>query len=600
MSASLLVARRDVDFLLYELFEVEALTQLPRYAEHSRETFDAVLDTAQKIAAEKFAGHNRKADLEEPHVENGQVVLVPEVREALDAYVDAGFLAAEQDYAAGGMQLPYTVAAACGAYFTAANAGTNAYVFLTKANARLLLAHGTADQIERYARPQLAGKYFGTMCLSEPQAGSSLADLRTVAIPQGDGRYRIVGSKMWISGGDHALTENIVHLVLARIEGAPAGVAGISLFVVPKRTIDAQGASGPANGVRLSGLNHKMGYRGTVNCVLSFGEDEPCFGELIGRPNEGLAAMFHMMNEARVGVGLGATALGYTGYLHSLAYARERLQGRPIDDRDPSRSQVPIIDHADVRRMLLAQKSYVEGALALCLMAARLVDVERAAMSDGDRREAEKLLDLLTPIVKAWSSQWCVAANSLAIQVLGGYGYARDYPVEQFYRDNRLNSIHEGTDGIQALDLLGRKVLRDRGQSLSLLLDRMRATCRAVADVSILIEHARQLETAILAIEETTRILGESWHSEPSLTLANSSVFLDVLGTTTVAWLWLEQARVAVRQFDSADSADAAFYEGKLRACRYFFRWELPRTQAQHALLRSLDDSCAGMPPECF
>jgi butyryl-CoA dehydrogenase len=310
--------------------------------------------------------------------------------------------------------------------------------------------------------------------------------------------------------------------------------------------------------------------------------------------------MFHMMNEARVGVGLGATALGYTGYLHSLAYARERLQGRPLDERDPSRAQVPIIEHADVRRMLLAQKSYVEGALALCLFAARLVDIDRAAAPDEDRRDAVRLLDLLTPIVKAWPSEWCVTANSLAIQVLGGYGYARDYAVEQFYRDNRLNAIHEGTNGIQALDLLGRKILRDRGHSLALLLERMRTTCRSVADVSILVEHARQLEAAVSAIEETSRVLGESWHSEPSLTLANASVYLDVLGTTTVAWLWLDQARVAVRQLDSADSADAVFYEGKLRACRYFFRWELPRTEAQHVLLRSLDDSCGGMPPECF
>ncbi|HSN72180.1 MAG TPA: acyl-CoA dehydrogenase [Steroidobacteraceae bacterium] len=600
MSASLLVARRDVEFQLYELLECESLIRLPRYAEHSRDTFDAVLDAAEKIALERFVDHNRKADLEEPLWQEGRVVLIPEVRAALDAYAEAGFLAAEQDHAIGGMQLPYTIAAACGAFFTAANAGTNAYAFLTRANASLLLAHGTPEQIERYARPQLEGRYFGTMCLSEPQAGSSLADLKTTAIPQPDGRYAIVGSKMWISAGDHELTENIVHLVLARIEGAPPGVAGISLFVVPKRAIDESGRSGASNGVRLVGLNHKMGYRGTVNCVLAFGDDEPCIGELVGRPNEGLACMFHMMNEARIGVGLGAAALGYTGYLHALAYARERLQGRPVGERDPSRPPVPIIEHADVRRMLLAQKAYVEGALALCLWAARLVDLQRAGSDDDASGEAAALLDLVTPIVKSWPSEWCLAANALAIQVLGGYGYTRDYPVEQFYRDNRLNSIHEGTHGIQALDLLGRKVLRDDGRALEILLRQMRSTIAAVAEVSILIEHGRQLDEAIGAVEQTTRALAQAWGREPALTLANATVYLDVLGTTVVAWLWLEQARVAVRQLDQGSESDAAFYEGKLRACRYFFRWELPRTQPLHVLLRSLDDSCAGMPPECF
>ena len=600
MSASRLLDRRDLEFVLYEMLEGESLPQLPRYAEHSRETFDAALDAAERIAAEKYADHNRKADLDEPRVEDGQVRLVPEVKDALEAYIAAGFLAAEQDYGRGGMQLPYTVAAACGAYFTAANAGTNAYAFLTRANANLLLAFGTAEQIERYALPQLAGRYFGTMCLSETQAGSSLGDLKTTARPRADGRYGIVGSKMWISAGDHELAENIVHLVLARIDGAPAGVAGISLFIVPKWRVEADGSRGARNGVTLTGLNHKMGYRGTVNCVLAFGAEGDCIGELVGRPHEGLGAMFHMMSEARIGVGLGAAALGYTGYLHSLAYARERPQGRCLEHRDPDSPQVPIIEHADVRRMLLAQKAYVEGALALGLYAARLVDLERAAATADERQEALLLLDLLTPVVKSWPSQWCLEANALAIQVLGGYGYARDYPVEQFYRDNRLNAIHEGTHGIQALDLLGRKVLRDRARGLELLRGRMQATIAGVAETSILIEHGRQLDAASAALAATTRALEEAWPSDPALTLANASVYLDVFATTVVAWLWLEQARTAVRQLDHAASSDSAFYEGKLRACRYFFRWELPRTEPLHELLRTLDDSCAGMPAECF
>jgi alkylation response protein AidB-like acyl-CoA dehydrogenase len=601
MNASCLLNRRDLEFVLYEWLDCMALTARPIFAEHSRETFDAALDTAERIADEKYAPHNRKADIEEPVAADGKVVLIPELKAALDAYVAAGFMAADKAAQYGGMQLPYTVATACSGYFAAANVGTNAYAFLTKANANLLLACGTAEQIERYARPQLEGRYFGTMCLSEPQAGSSLADIRTRAIARPDGSYHLVGSKMWISAGEHELAANIVHLVLARIDGSPAGVKGISLFVVPKYLVGPDGVLGPRNGVALAGLNHKMGYRGTVNCVLNFGEGEtPCCGELVGRENEGLGAMFLMMNEARIGVGCGAAALGYTGYLHALAYARDRLQGRPLDDRDPDRAPAAIIDHPDVRRMLLAQKAYAEGALALCLYAARLVDEERTATDGEATHEARDLLDLLTPIVKAWPSAWCLAANDLAIQVLGGYGYTRDYPVEQFYRDNRLNAIHEGTNGIQALDLLGRKVLRDGGRNLALLLRRVEDTARDARDVSILVEHAGQLGHAVHDVEETTRELAAALEHDPRVTLGNASVYLDMLGHTVVAWIWLQQALVAVRRLDDAASEDAAFYEGKLRACRYFFRWELPKTGPQHALLRSLDDSCAYMPPECF
>jgi butyryl-CoA dehydrogenase len=600
MQATAVLNRRDLEFLLFEWLDCAALTRWPHFSEHSHETFAAALDAAQRIATEEFAPHNRKSDLEEPRFDGERVTIIPEVGTALAAYVAAGFMAAEQAYERGGMQLPYAVAAACSAWFAAANAGTNAYPFLTRANANLLLAHGTPEQIARYAEPQIAGRWFGTMCLSEPDVGSSLGDLTTTAVPQADGSFRLSGQKMWISGGDHDLAENIVHLVLARVQGAPPGAHGISLFVVPKFRVGDDGAPGARNGIRLAGLNHKMGYRGAVNCVLALGQDEPCVGELIGRQGEGLALMFTMMNEARIGVGIGATALGYAGYLYALEYARERRQGRTFGQKDPHASPVAIIEHPDVRRMLLAQKAYVEGALALCLWAARLVDERRRAEQPLERDEAAHLLELLTPIVKSWPAERCLAANDLAIQVLGGAGYTRDHPVEQLYRDNRLNAIHEGTTGIQALDLLGRKVLRDDGRALDVLLRRMRTTTAAVRGVSVLVEHATQLEQAIGWISDTTGALREAARTEPALALANATPYLEALGTTVVAWIWLEQARVAVHALDGSESVDAAFYEGKLRACRYFFRWELPRTQAVHRLLKSLDDSCAGMPPECF
>ncbi|MEO8039987.1 MAG: acyl-CoA dehydrogenase family protein, partial [Betaproteobacteria bacterium] len=452
--AARIISRRDLDFVLYELLDAGALTQRERYLDHSRDTFDAVIETAHRIAVELFAPHARAADENEPRFENGRVVMIPEVKRALEAFRAAGFISASFDAELGGMQLPVTVAQAAFAIFNGANIATAAYPFLTVANANLLSVFGTAEQKARYLPHLLSGRFFGTMCLSEPQAGSSLSDIVTRAEPQSDGSYRLFGQKMWISAGEHDLSENIVHLVLARIKGAPAGVKGISLFLVPKFLVADDGALGARNDVHLAGLNHKMGYRGTTNCVLNFGEQDGAAGSLVGEPNQGLACMFHMMNEARVGVGLGAVMLGYSGYLHALDYARDRAQGRPVLSKDPAKPPVKIMEHPDIRRMLLAQKAYVEGGLALCLYAASLVDDLHSAPEPKTRRDAKLLLDVLTPIVKAWPSQWCLAANDLAIQVHGGYGYTREYPVERLYRDNRLNPIHEGTNGIQALDLL--------------------------------------------------------------------------------------------------------------------------------------------------
>ncbi|MEW5879642.1 MAG: acyl-CoA dehydrogenase [Pseudomonadota bacterium] len=616
-----LVARRDIEFLLYDWLDVESLCARPRYREHSRQTFDAALDLAERIATEKFAPHNRASDLAEPRFDGERVQLIPEIGEALKAFIDAGLMAAEHDEEFGGMQLPLTVVKACFAYFKAANVATAAYPFLTIGNANLLLAHGSRAQVDAFVRPQLAGRFFGTMCLSEPQAGSSLSDIATRAEPDGESplgpRYRLFGNKMWISAGEHDLAENIVHLVLAKIPGADGklvpGVKGISLFVVPKSLVAlaGEGASsrvtlGERNDVVLAGLNHKMGYRGTVNTLLNFGEGRfrpegrvGAIGYRVGEPGQGLAAMFHMMNEARIGVGLGATMLGYTGYLHALDYARNRPQGRPIgrDGKDPASAQVPIVGHPDVKRMLLAQKSYVEGALALNLYCARLVDEEKTGASEDARRAATLLLDILTPIAKSWPSQWCLAANDLAIQVHGGYGYTRDYPVEQFWRDNRLNPIHEGTHGIQALDLLGRKVVLQDGAAFKRLGARIDATIRAASQstdadatrfASMLGERANRLAQVTQTLWST---------GDAARTLANASIYLEAFGHIVLAWIWLEQA-LAARRADRA--ADADFIGGKLQACRYFFRYELPRVDAQLDLLASLDTTTLDMQQDWF
>jgi alkylation response protein AidB-like acyl-CoA dehydrogenase len=565
---SKVLSRRDLDFLLYEWLDVLALTGRERFAEHSRDTFDAFLDVSQQIAERDFAPHNRKNDLNEPTFDGTRVEIIPEVAKALRAFFESGLLGATLDAEVGGSQLPIVVGRACFLWFQAANTATSAYAMLTSGNAHLLLAHGTEEQIRTYVLPMIEGRYTGTMCLSEPQAGSALSDVTTKAVRHPEtGRYRLNGGKMWISGGDHELSENIIHLVLARVAGAPAGVKGLSLFIVPKLV------DGRRNGVTLAGLNHKMGYRGTTNAVLAFDDAE---GELVGEEGRGLQYMFHMMNEARIGVGAGAVALGYTGYLHALEYARVRRQGRPVTAKDPSTPPVAIVEHPDVRRMLLASKSYVEGGLALVLYAAKLLDEPSP--------ENNLLLDVLTPIVKAWPSQWCRLADDHAIQIHGGYGYTREYPVEQFYRDNRLNSIHEGTDGIQALDLLGRKVTQQGGAGLALLLDRIRATASKSPELGEAVEKACDRLAATTA---------KLW-SDPATALVNATAYLDAAGHLVVAWMWLSQLA-------AVGDKDGDFYDGKRLAAKYFITHELPRIgpmldllDSGDTLLLDLDDAWLG------
>jgi alkylation response protein AidB-like acyl-CoA dehydrogenase len=594
VSPNLILSQRDLDFLLHEWLEVETLTKRPRFAEHSRETFDAVMELARQIATEHFAPHNRTADENEPRFVDGRVEMIPEVARALAVFRESGIMSGTFDEEYGGMQLPQTVGQAAFAWFKAANVGTSSYPFLTMGNARLLLAHGSQEQKDTYVRPMLEGRWFGTMALSEPQAGSSLADIVTRAEPQDDGSYRLTGNKMWISAGDHELTENIVHLVLAKIPGGPAGVKGISLFVVPKVLVQEDGSLGERNDVVLAGLNHKMGYRGTTNTLLNFGEGvhrpggrAGAVGHLVGEPHEGLSYMFHMMNEARIGVGMGATVLGYTGYLHALEYARTRTQGRaPAAAKEPLSPMVRLVEHPDVRRMLLAAKSYAQGGLALGLYCARLVDEERTGETEEDRSRAHLLLDTLTPIAKAWPSQWGPVADDLAIQVHGGYGYTRDYPVEQFYRDNRLNPIHEGTNGIQALDLLGRKVTMHGGAGLRLLAETVAATTARAAGTPFA-DLAADVDAAITRLVAVT---GTLWSAgDPALALANATAYLDAAGHTVVGWLWLEQAL-------ATGDATSDFHEGKRAAARFFQRWELPKVHTWLDLLESLDRTVLDTP----
>ncbi|MUM31082.1 acyl-CoA dehydrogenase, partial [Mycolicibacterium sp. CBMA 361] len=547
-----------------------------------------VLDLSEQLAERYFAPHNKKSDANEPTFNGQTVTLVPEVKEAWDAFVAADLIGMSMEDSVGGAQLPAVVAQAAFAWIAAANVSTSGYLMLTIANANLLTKFGTPEQIDTFVKPMMAGRFSGTMALSETQAGSSLADVATRAEPRDDGTYRLFGSKMWISGAEHEMTDNIVNLVLAKLPGGPPGTKGISLFVVPKYLVNADGSIGERNDVAIAGLNHKMGQRGVTNTVLNFGDtqfnpggENGAVGYLVGEPHRGIVYMFQMMNEARLAVGMGAVSLGYTGYLKSVQYARERPQGRPLDVKDPSTPQVPIVEHPDVRRMLLAQKAYVEGGLALGLYCSRLVDVQHSAASDAEADEAGLLLDILTPIAKSWPSQWCLEANNLAIQVHGGYGYTREYDVEQHYRDNRLNPIHEGTNGIQSLDLLGRKVTQRGGASLAVLGQAIGKTVAAAGELG---GEAAELATALDAswqrlVAVTAGMFGSG---DIPAVMANSHVYLEAFGHVVVAWLWLEQ-------FVASAGKAGDFYDGKRQAARDFFRFELPKTAPQLDLLESLD-----------
>lgn len=564
--AELQLSRRNLDFLLYDWLKTDELIARNCFHDHSREGFDAILDLGATMALQEFYPINKILDQDEPRFEGGNVVTPACLKPAIKAYREAGFIGMALDAKDGGMQLPQSIKVAVDCYFAAASAGAGV-LGLTAPNASTILLHGTEWQKKTYIPKMLAGEYTGTMCLSEPQAGSSLSDITTKALLQDDGTYRLFGRKMWISGGDGDYSKNIIHLVLAKIEGAPLGTKGISLFIVPKFLED-----GTKNDVVAAGLNHKMGWRGTPNCLMNFGESgKGAFGTIVGKPHEGLSCMFHMMNDARIMIGAGAAAIGSAGFLHSLEYAKTRVQGRLPADKNPASPPLTIIHHSDIKRMLLAQKAYVEGSLALVLYCARLSDDVK---STGEK-DVYLLLELLTPIAKSYPSQFCLEANSLAIQIHGGYGYTRDFNVEQYYRDQRLNPIHEGTHGIQGLDLLGRKVKMADGKAFKILSARILATINASKN-----PHKKALKKALALMSKTLKTLLDE--QDLNLQLANSSVFLECFGHLVVAWLWLSQT--------NSLTEDDAFAKGKRAACDHYFTMELPKINHFCEVLMAKDD----------
>ena len=585
---SMIVNRRDVDFYLDEMFDLGSLLASDRYSEHDRESITAILDLCQSMAEEEFLPCAAEHDENEPIFKDGQAITPDSLKVCLRTFVEAGLPTATFDHELGGMQLPVVVANFMQGMFQAANAPATGYVFLTASNAHMLQACGSEALRERYLPPLVEGRWFGTMCLSEPHAGSSLSDIRCMADPVGDGSYKLNGTKMWISGGEQDISENIVHMVLARTPDAPPGVKGISLFLVPKVRVEEDGSLGEPNNIALAGLNHKMGQRGTTNTLLNFGEGGDCLG-LVGKENEGLKNMFHMMNEARIGVGMLATMSGLGGYLYSLDYARNRPQGRHPGDKDPNSPMLPIIEHADIRRLLMEQKVAVEGSIALLTYCSQLVDQQLISDDPQASQRLTLLLELLTPIAKSWPSEYPLEANKHAIQILGGYGYTREYPVERLYRDNRLNPIHEGSHGIHGLDLLGRKVNLAGGVTLAIFEEEMQPALEAAAGSEPLAAMGEALDNIWQLAKQTV----ETVNQEPDtvMRLSSATPFLDAFGHIVIAWLWLRQALIAQEALQKGAQADADFYEGKVAACQFFFRYHLPQAAEKLRYVASTDRS---------
>jgi alkylation response protein AidB-like acyl-CoA dehydrogenase len=596
--ANPLLRDRDVEFLLYEVLRVDELCALPAFAEHSRETFDLVLASARKLAREVLFPAFKPMDEEQPSLANGQVHVHPIMREIWPRMVELGLAAAARPADVGGQSLPLTVISMAHAYLMAGNAAAFGYMGLTAGAAHLLEAFAEPGLRETYMPRMYGGEWSGTMALTEPHAGSSLSDVKTRAVPTADGYYLMTGNKVFISGGDQDVTDNIVHLALGRIEGAPPGIKGVSLFCIPKKRFE--------NGVLVdndctsAGVFHKMGWRGLPSIALNFGERGDCRGYLVGKANQGIGYMFQMMNEARIMVGMNGVATAAAAFHESLEYARTRPQGRALSSRDPATPQLPIIEHADVRRMLLRQKAIVEGGLALLVTTARFADLAAHATDEALRKRAALLVDLLTPVAKSFPAEKGFESNALAVQVHGGYGYTSEYLPETWLRDQKLNSLHEGTTGIQGLDLLGRKVAVEGGAALAALGEELRYALTRAAQAGLPQAWQQQLAAAGQQFGELTLHLAQKGlRGDHEGMLLHSADFLEIFSTLVIAWQWLAQASAAQEGLATrTDAQSIALYQGKLCAAQYWFSTELPRIEHLSRLCASGEDSYARVQPD--
>ena len=588
-------SKRDLQFQLFENLRVMELTRYAYFHDHTKEIFTLVLEAADQIAENYLRPLLTEMDRNEPELVNGKIKVHEGMKVIIRQFGENGWINATFPYDEGGQQLPNTLHMAAGFIFQAANYSASVYPFLTTGAANLIRTFGSKDLIEMFTPHMYSGKWQGTMALTEPDAGSSLSDISTTAYPtEKEGVYKIKGQKIYISCGDHDACENVIHLMLARIKDAPAGIKGISLFVVPQKRVP----NGEANDVLTEGVYHKMGYKGAPIAHLMIGSNDSCEGFLVGEPHKGLSYMFQMMNEARVGVGMNATAIGTAAYYASLSYAKERPQGRKPGEKDPNKPQIPIIQHADVKRMLLLQKSITEGALALLLFCSKLGDIAHVA-EGNEKEEAALLLDFLTPIAKSYPSEMCCLTTSAAVQVLGGAGYTNDFPVEQYYREARIHPIHEGTTGIHGLDLLGRKIPMKEGKALQLFGREIANTIHLAKKINSLSGYALKLEKYLGKAQQTTQHLLSKANDNSDVFLADATLYLEYIGILTIAWQWLKQGISAQEQLDK-ETSEQEFYQGKIMSLRYFFGYELVKMEALGMRLLSTDMPTLEMQEDWF
>jgi len=576
--------RRDVDFLLHEVLRVEEMSAHEKFGEFNRKTIDLIISEARNLALKEVLPTQVIGDRQGVHFENGVVTVPEEFKKVYETYREGEWVAMTESIDWGGQGMPRTVALAASEYFIGANLAFMMYPGLTHGAGRLVETFGTAKQKELFVKKLYTGQWCGTMLLTEPEAGSDVGALTTTARKNDDGTYSITGNKIFISGGEHDLVENIIHPVLARIEGAPQGTGGISLFVVPKIWVNDDGTLGEFNDVVCTGVEEKMGIHGNATCSMALGGKGQCRGTLLGQENKGMRAMFLMMNEARLLVGMQGFCCASSAYLNALQYARQRIQGRHLlKMRDDSALAVPIIEHPDVRRQLLTMKAYVDGMRSLLYYVGILDDRKETAESAEEKTRLQGMIDLLIPVAKGYVTDRSFEMCSLGLQVYGGYGYIRDYPMEQLLRDCRITMIYEGTNGIQAMDLLGRKLGLNQGKPIMDLLGEIQKTLARAKGVERLKGLADRVEKAVNRLGETALHLGQTAMSPKVLNaFAFAHPFMDVCGDVILAWLHLWRATVAVAALEKgAKKKDAAFYEGQVKSAEFFIHTILPVTHGK-------------------
>ncbi len=597
--ASLLVEKRDIDFVLYEQFDIVKLTEKERFSHCSREDFDMILSHALKFAESILAPINQEGDKIGAQWKDGKVTLPESACNAFKEFSNAGWTSMTDEFGAGGQQLPKIIYTSAHEMFFAANPGLVLYACLTHGAGKMIELFGSDSQKEKYLEKLYNFEWNGTMCLTETGAGSDLAHVTTKAVKIDDVHYKISGQKIFISGGEHNGHENIIHPVLARIEGDPQGIKGISLFIVPKYRLNEDGSPGDLNDVSCPGIEHKMGLKISSTAQLSFGDNSDCIGEILGAPRQGIMIMFHMMNEERFIVAMQGLGISSTAYLNALSYARTRLQGTDISKKGASTDLIPIIGHPDIRRSLLWMKSYVEGLRALNYYYALCNDRAASATDEAEKTLNSGLVEFLTPVCKAYSTDWVWDITEQAIQVYGGYGYCGDYPVEQFARDSKILSLYEGTNGIQAIDLLGRKLKMQDGKIFQYLMDELEKTVKEAAQEESNRKHAEIVKSAkedlVKVSDYLLTLIKEGKVHEAYL---NATPYLDIVGDTMLGWLHLWQLNLAYKKLDDLfksknaateeekramleNSKDAAFYSGKIHSARFFITKILPLQKAK-------------------